>query len=178
MKLTAAKNGGGSGGAAAKQPGWWNGRRRRVSLCLAVCVVLAGAGPARAETWSVMQFEDKIREWKADQKLPPPLTYMVEGRVSLYSRDRLRLFRCDVPFLSKNELPEFSRKSPNVEVTGKIVVDARTGEYSFEMSAVREVASDLEKFNELHRKVRQQPADKWYELGRWAEARGEFYKDS
>ena len=42
---------------------------------------------------------------------------------------------------------------------------------------MREVASDLEKFLELQRKVRQQPADKWYELGRWAETRGEFYKD-
>src|SRR5258708_39598563 len=121
MKLTAAKNGGGSGGAAAKQPGWWNGRRRRVSLCLAVCVVLAGAGSARAETWSVMQFEDKIREWKAGQKLPPPLTYTVEGRVSLYSREPLRLLRCDVPFLSKHETPGFSGKSAYGEGTSKIV---------------------------------------------------------
>ncbi len=143
----------------------------------AVIVLLAGAGSARAETWSVREFEDKIRQWKADQKLPPPLTYTIEGRVSLYSKDRLRLLRCDVPFLSKSELPVFSRKLPNVEVTGKIVVDSRSGEYSFDISSVREVASDLEKFNELHRKARQQPADKWYELGRWAESRGEFYKD-
>src|SRR5438874_1290043 len=111
---------------------------RRANL-LAALILLAGAGSARAETWSVMQFEDKIREWKADQKLPPPLTYTIEGRVSLYSKDRLRLLRCDVPFLSKNELPEFSRKSPNVEVTGKIAVDSRTGEYASEMSSVPEV---------------------------------------
>jgi hypothetical protein len=150
---------------------------RRTHLLLAALILLAGAGSARAETWSVMQFEEKMREWKADRKLPPPLTYTIEGRVSLYSKDRLRLLRCDVPFLSKSELPVFSRKLPNVEVTGKIVVDSRSGEYSFEVSSVREVASDLEKFNELHRKVRQEPADKWYELGRWAEARGEFYKD-
>jgi hypothetical protein len=145
---------------------------------LAVVLLLAGAGSARAETWSVMQFEDKIREWKAEQKLPPPLTYTVEGRVSLYSKDRLRLLRCEVPFLSKTELPRFSSKLPNVEVTGKIVVDSRTGEYSFDIGSVREVASDLERFIELQRKARQQPAEKWYELGRWAETRGEFYKDS
>jgi hypothetical protein len=144
----------------------------------AILALLAGGAAARADTWSVMQFEEKIREWKAEQKLPPPLTYTVEGRVSLYSKDRLRLSRCEVPFFSKSELPEFSHKAPNVEITGKIAVDSRTGEYSFDISSVREVASDLEKFNELLRKVRQQPAEKWYELGRWAEARGEFYKDS
>jgi len=145
---------------------------------LAILALLAGAGSARGDTWSVMQFEEKIREWKAEQKLPPPLTYTIEGRVSLYSKDRLRLLRCDVPFLSKSELPRFTQKSPNVEVTGKIAVDSRTGEYSFEINSVREVGSDLERFSDLQRKARQQPAEKWYELGRWAEARGEFYKDS
>jgi len=140
--------------------------------------LLALAAEARAETLSVMQFNEKLKEWRTEQKQPPPLTYTVEGRVTLFSKDRLRLMGCrDVLFVSKSELPELSRKSSNIEVSGKITVDPRSGEYTFEVSSAREVANDVDKFHDLRRKLREQPAEKWYELGKWAKARGDFYKD-
>ena len=147
------------------------------SVACAVLLLTVGI-EARAGTLSVMEFNEKLKEWRTEQKQPPPLTYTVEGRVTLFSKDRLRLMGCkDVLFVSKAELPELSRKSSNIEVSGKITVDPRSGEYTFEISSAREVASDVEKFHDLRRKLRQQPAEKWYELGKWADARGTFYKD-
>src|SRR5262245_20714302 len=52
------------------------------------------------------------------------------------------------------------------------------GEITFEVLAVREVPTDLEKFYDLRRKLRQETPEKWYELGEWAKIRGKFYDDS
>lgn len=139
--------------------------------------LLLTAGRAHAEPLSVMQFNEKIKGWKEEQKAPPPLTHTVEGRVTLVSKETLRLMRCDVRFHLRTEIPELSRKSSNIEVTGKVVVDPQTKEYVFEVASAREVPSDVEKYRELSRKLRQQPAEKWYELGKWAETRGNFYND-
>lgn len=152
-------------------------RHRPICRCVGLLVVFLAAARVQAETLSVMEFNEKIRDWKTDQKIPPPITYTVEGRLSVYGKDRLRLRNCDVPFISQAEIPKLSRKSANIEVSGKVVVDSRSGEYTVAVSLVREVASDYEKFQESSRRLRQQPAEKWYELGKWAEVRGNFYKD-
>src|SRR5262249_55562850 len=43
---------------------------------------------------------------------------------------------------------------------------------------VREVPSDLDKFHDMSRKLREETAEKWYELGQWAKVRGDFYEDN
>jgi hypothetical protein len=153
---------------------------RRRAWFTSVCGVLlfAFASAAHGEPLSVKEFQDKLQTWKAEGKSPPPLTFEIEGRVSLYSKDRLRLFGLKDPpvlFLSKTELPELTRKW--VIVTGKIHVDPRSGEYTFDMSSAKVAPSDLERFHEKRRKLRTAPAADWYDLGRWGEIRGQFYKD-
>lgn len=161
-----------------RSPRLQNGQRLLLMGGLICAVLLVAGARAQAEPLSVMQFNEKLKEWRTEQKQPPPLTYSVEGRVTLYSKDRLRLMNCrDVLFLSKAELPERLRKASNFEVTGKVVVDPKSGAYTFEVSSAREVPSDVEKFHELRRKLRNQPAEKWYDLGKWAETRGKFYED-
>src|SRR5262249_46816826 len=39
------------------------------------------------------------------------------------------------------------------------------------------VTSDLDRYYDLRRKMREPTAEKWYELGRWARSRGTFYDD-
>jgi hypothetical protein len=151
------------------------GLRLAVGFCSAL--LLAGAGQARGDAMSVMQFNEKLKEWKSEQKEPPPLTYTVEGRVTLYNEWGVRLKNCKVPFQSKTEISRPARKSSNLELTGKVHYDKRTEQFTFEVLLAREVSSDVEKYHEVSRKLSQQPAEKWYELGHWAKARGQFYDD-
>jgi len=144
---------------------------------LGPALLLLTSAIAQADPLSVKELNDKVQAWKAEAKPPPPLTLQVEGRVSLYSGQRLLLRNSSIPFLSKTDLPLLAHKVSNVEATGKVVYDSRTREYTFEVSAVREVASDVERFHEKRRQLRQAPAEDWYALGEWAASRGEFYKD-
>jgi hypothetical protein len=133
---------------------------------------------AHGEPLSVKEFQDKLQGWRSEKKVPPPLTFEIEGRVLFCQKDRLRLDGLKDPpvlFLSKSELPVLNRKWATV--VGKIHVDPRSGEYTFELSSAKESPSDLEKFLERKRKLRSAPAADWYELGRWAEVRAQFYKD-
>jgi hypothetical protein len=133
---------------------------------------------AHADAMSVIEFNEKVGKWKSEQTDPSPRTYTVEGRIMGHSPDRVRLKNCpDVLFLSKTKLPELSRKSSNIEMSGKVHFDKKTGEFTFMVESAREVQSDVERFHELRRKLRQAPPEKWYELGKWAQVRGDFYKD-
>ncbi len=154
----------------------------RLRFTIGAAVLLGTAAQARAEAMPMMEFYAKIEQWGSEKKEPPPLTYTVEGRVNLVSSEWLSFQNCkhcktNVVFHLKTEFPERRSKSSNIEVTGKAHRDARTGGYTFDVLSVREVAGDIEKYHELRRKLRQQPAEKWYELGRWAKTRGEFYED-
>ena len=146
----------------------------------ALCGLLlfAATSVAHGEPLSVKEFQDKLQGWRSERKAPPPLTFEIEGRVLFCHKDRLRLDGLKDPpvlFLSKSELPVLNRKWATV--TGKIHVDPRSGEYTFELSSAKESPSDIEKFLERKRKLRSAPAADWYELGRWAEVRAQFYKD-
>src|SRR5579872_2172446 len=142
-----------------------------------VCCLLGLALPraALAEAISVKEFNQKLNEWKNDQKPLPVFPITVEGRITLSSKERLRLMNCGVYFTSKSEIRELARKY--VEVTGKVVVDPRTGEFSVDISNIRETSSDVERYHEIRRRLRDTSPEKWFELGRWAQERGEFYKD-
>lgn len=147
---------------------------RGVLFCAAM---LWSVTAARAEPLSVKEFNDKLRQWKADGRLSSPVSVHVEGRVlAQIGKNHLRLKNCkDVLFVSSQELPELMRKS--VEVSGKVSFDRRSGEYQFAIGSIREIPSDVEKFHDSRRRLRDQPAEKWYELGQWAESRGKFYND-
>lgn len=150
----------------------------RTTLCGVLIFIFMAASVAHAEPLSVKEFRDKLQGWMAAGKPPPPLTLEVEGRVSIYSKDRLRLYGLKDPavlFLSKTELPALNRKWASV--TGKVRVDSNSGEYIFDISLAKEAPSAVEKFHERRKQLRSaRPAD-WYELGRWAEVQGQFYAD-
>jgi len=152
-------------------------RRLIRSAGLGAALLLMLVRASQAEPYSVKDFNDRMQVWKSEGKPPPPLTIQVEGRVSLYSGRRLLLRNCPIPFLSKTELPVLAHKIPNVEVTGKVLFDARTREYTFDVASVREAPSDVERFHEKRRQLRQAPAEDWYALGEWAASRGHFYSD-
>jgi len=146
----------------------------------AFLALLAAAAHARADAMPMMQFNAKIEQWLRDQQDPPPLTYFVEGVIKGSSSELVRLEKCNshVNFQLKTELPVMSRKRPTVEVTGKLHYSKQKNEFTFDVVAVREVPSDLDKFHDMRRKLRQETPEKWYELGQWAKTRGAFYEDS
>lgn len=140
-------------------------------------VLLAGANVLQAEPLSVKEFNDKLEGWKAAKTDPSPLTIEVEGRVKIYSKNRLTLENCKVAFVSKTEFPERTRKSLNVQVAGKVTRDPLSHEHTFQVSSIRVVPGELERFFDKRRQLKRSSADEWYALGRWAAERGEFYAD-
>lgn len=141
-------------------------------------VLLLGVQTARAESLSVKEFNEKLEGWKKVDKDPSLLTLEVEGRVKIYSKDRLTLENCKVMFRTKTEFPERTRKSLNVVVIGKVSRDPRTSEHTFQVSSIRIVPGEHEQFIDKYRQLKQTAtADDWYALGRWAAIRGEFYAD-
>ncbi len=158
--------------------------RRSRALLTILCglLLLAFTSTARGEPLSAKEFQEKLQGWKAEGKAPPPLTFEVEGRVTLYFQDHLRLFGMKDPpvlFVSNSELPDLNRKW--ALVTGKVHIDPKSDEYTFDVASAKEVPSDIEKFRDRRRKLFSTrppaPAADWYEIGRWAEAHGQFYKD-
>jgi hypothetical protein len=147
--------------------------------CLIFALLTNVASQIHAEGMPMMQFNAKIEQWLRDQQEPPPLTYFVEGIISASSSERLMLAKANshVNFKLKTELPVMSRKRPTVELTGKLRFSKRNSEFTFEVLGVREVPSDLDKFHDMSRKLRDESAEKWYELGQWAKMRGTFYDD-
>jgi hypothetical protein len=151
---------------------------KRLPARLAICsaMLLGAASVARADAMPMMEFSAKIEQWLSEQKDPPPITYFVEGVISASSSERLLLAKCKhVVFQLKTELPPLSQKRPTVELTGKLHFSKRNSEFTFDVLSVREVPGDVEKYYAMRRKLRQQPAENWYELGQWAKARGKFY---
>jgi hypothetical protein len=139
--------------------------------------VVALCGTARGQALSVAEFNAKVAQWRADNADPPPVGLRVEGRVVLFARDRLRLRNCPVPFVADGELPEIDRATRNVEVRGRAVRDAKSGEYQVQIQSLNPRQSDLEEFNERRRALRQASSEKWHQLGEWATNRGRFYND-
>lgn len=156
----------------------WRPRLQRLAVCALALLALLASGPvARGESLSVKEFNEKLESWKSADKDPSALTLEIEGRVKIYSNDRLTLENCKVLFLSKAELPERTRKSLNVVVIGKVSRDPRTSEHTFRIASIRIIPGEIEQFFERRRKIRQGSAEDWYALGRWAAVRGEFYAD-
>jgi hypothetical protein len=155
------------------------GRRWRPILLALVLLLLALVvpEPAHAETLSVPELNEKIEQWRVGRKVPPPVRYQIEGRAIPTGRHRLQFRGCTVPFESKAELSEPTRRNANREVTGMVVRNEETGMYSFQIESVRELPSDLETYFERRRELRREAPEKWYELGKWAARRGEFYND-
>lgn len=152
------------------------GPLRLPMLLLAVTVALIPAA-VRGETLSISELNEKVEQWTASRKVPPEVLYQVEGRASLFSRHRLQFKNCKVPFESEAELSEPTRRNANLEATGVVVREEPSGKYVFRIRSIREMPTDLETFFDRRRALRGQPAEKWYELARWAEQRGNFYKD-
>lgn len=132
---------------------------------------------ACAQALSVEELNEKVDAWRAGKKIPPPIRYQVEGRGVVAGRHRLQFKNCKVPFESRSDLNELTRRNANVEVTGTIVRNEPAGTYVFQVESARELPGDLDVFLEKRRELRKAPAEKWYELGRWARRRGEFYRD-
>ncbi|MFN0052818.1 MAG: hypothetical protein ACKV0T_11545 [Planctomycetales bacterium] len=145
---------------------------------MAAAALVLAAAPANAELLSISQLNDKVEQWRAARREPPAVVLQVEGRATPLSRHRVQFKNCRMVFESETELPGLSRKHPNLEVTGTVVRDAASGNYSFHIQSARELPTDLEHFLDRRRQLRGKPAEQWYQLAQWAMQRGEFYKDS
>jgi len=143
----------------------------------ACAALVLPAAAARAQVLSVAQFNAKVERWRSSNAEPPDVALRVEGRVVLLARDRLRLRNCPVPFVAGDQLPEFDRAVKNVEVGGRVVRDAKSGEYQFVVAQARALPDDHEVFHERRRALRQAGSEQWHQLGEWAVSRGKFYND-
>ncbi len=146
-------------------------------LPLVVLLLLLFTASARAETLSVPELNDKVEQWRAGRKVPPPVVYQIEGRATPISRHRLQFRNCKLMFESAADLNDPTRRNANMEVSGMVIRNEQTGAYSFQVESARELPTDLETFFEKRRELRREPPEKWHALGEWAKERGEFYKD-
>jgi hypothetical protein len=139
---------------------------------LAVAYVLLCAG-LEAEG-AVRLFS--VQEFNAESDKVLGAEIRVEGRVAVIDPRELRFRNCDMRFIVQQALPVFTSRLPNVEVTGQVVREQ--GRLVFHVRSLREVSGDMDVFYQKRREVRRaESPEKWYELGIWAERRGEFYKD-
>lgn len=142
----------------------------RLSMLL-LAVLLAGrSASAAVRDFTVEEFNDPKNRREG-------VEVRVEGRVSTYSGQMLRLKYCDLPFYSPTDLPPRVRSAGNIEVTGVVEPSKTSGRPQFTIRSVRETPSDLDRYLAMRREIRKDDAEGWYELARWADKRGMFYKD-
>jgi hypothetical protein len=148
--------------------------------CVLAFLAFACFVPAKAcaQVMSVEELNDRVEQWRAAKKAPPASRYHVEGRATFLDRRHISFKNCRISFESASDLPEPTRRGSNLEAAGTIVRDERRGAYRFLVDSVRELPSDVETFLDRRRLLRDQPAEKLFDLADWARRRGEFYKDA
>jgi len=148
-----------------------SGRRwQRGLLAVLVLIVTATSVEAAPRVLSVEEFNRTPKSGLVGKELA------VQGRLALVGKNRLKLKRCEMNFEAPAGLPPLIRRSPDVEVSGRVV--NTEGRFQFIVSHIRATPTDLQRYEEKRRAIRVETAEAWYELAAWAQGRGEFYDDA
>ncbi len=141
-------------------------------VLLAWCGLLV-APLSAADPWTVAYLQSIKPEW---EKLADGVI-QVEGRVSSYSKQQLRLSRCEVTFLLSDEQARQVSGGKVLALAGRFRKDRDSNRYVVDVASVRVLTSEIDTFHGKERALRNPSAEDWYELARWARERGDFYED-
>lgn len=133
------------------------------------------AAQADAAPRSVESLVAEKAQWASHASAGTSMT--IEGRLSSLAGPQMRFRNCDLRFQSSDGKPLVrpTRNTENVVVFGRFA--SISGKPVFLIEKLNASLSDLDSFRGRTRELRDgKPAD-WYELGRWAAARGRFYDD-
>lgn len=115
-------------------------------------------------------------QWASHASAGTPMS--IEGRVSSIAGKQMRFRNCDLILQSHDgkTLVRPSRDAENVEVYGRFgLVNTRP---VFLVEKLNEKSNDMDTFRGRQRELRDAKPEAWYELGKWAAARGAFYEDA
>lgn len=139
---------------------------------LAVCLVIVGVSNS-AQAITVEQFLAKRDQW-------PDLigvSFKIEGRLSTAAGNIVILKNCKgIQFRSQKELPVFREKGLVVEVSGTLKKDD-VGTVYLQVNGLRNLGTDLSRLNVKRNSLDRNDIEGLYALGKWAEKRGEEFKD-
>ena len=141
---------------------------RHVLIAITLFIVLA-----RSKSWGQTV---SVQELQASRSKYLGRSTSVEGRLTSYGTNIIRLRNCDVVFRTATTIPTLPRLPRYLEITGRLTLEE--GRYVFLVDEYKERSSDLEAFQERRRAIRDNTATAWYELAAWAQARGKFYNDA
>lgn len=149
----------------------------RLSVVFAIgllCLVTTCQIEASEEAWSTQHFNDLKDRW--DSLVDVPVT--IEGRITSLSKNSMRLARCAMPFVLKEEDARQVSSGKSVVVRGTVRKEKNTDKLLFDVSKVSVVAGDGEKYRIRAGEIRAGEAQPWYELADWAENRATFFADT
>lgn len=104
--------------------------------------------------------------------------FRLEGRVSGNTETILGLYGCSLEFRSTEKLPKLDPKKEQVEVSGELARDERTGTVYFKISSLKRLEQDDRVFERRRLTLPRENSGPWYELADWAVDRGTHYKDN
>lgn len=153
---------------------------RRLLQSFVVCLILTAVCWSRQASAFAADKIYTTQEFLAEKEQWPEwidMSFKVEGRVgSFVGRNQFRLIHSDLPFhVSDEQRRTVDAARSNVEVTGRLKKES--GKLIFVVDRVKILGSDVEQFSTKEAKLKSPKAEDWYELAKWAEARGKFYGD-
>jgi len=124
---------------------------------------------------SVEQFNKLKGNWPNYAAVGTPLT--VEGRFSSFSRNSFRLRNCELLFQAQTGVFFAKPTDPDkiVQLTGRL--SQRGKKLIFLISRLKELPSDFDTFRRRELQLDRDDAEPWYDLGKWARNRSQFYED-
>lgn len=146
----------------------------RMGLLALACITLAASAHANDEAWTTEKFNELKDRW--DTLVDVPVS--VEGRITSLSKNSMRLARCSLPFLMKEEDSRQVSSGKSVIVRGTIRKERDTDKLQFEVSKVTVIPGDGEKYRLRAGEIRAGEAQPWYQLAEWADARAAFFNDA
>lgn len=139
--------------------------------CLLAMLLLASLATSNAWGQSV-----SVQELQANRTKFLGRATTVEGRLTSFGKNLIRLRKCDIPFRTSEQIPTVPGLPKFLELTGQLTLEE--GRYVFNVASYKELDSDLDIFEERRKGIREKKPSSWYQLADWAHSRGKFYNDT
>ncbi len=104
--------------------------------------------------------------------------FFLEGRFAGSAENVFGLMHCPLEFRYKERVPKFEIRKDVLEITGELARDERSMVIYMKVESLRRMESDDRTLVRRRSDLTLDDPEGWYELGRWAQTRGEYYKDN
>jgi len=150
--------------------------------CAAVIVLFAKAVAVAADAVSTEQLMKDKKESRWSKYAESHAQMRIEGRLSAFSPKLLRLLKCDdLDFVWHDEDQSFpvdpaTFRPKAIEVFGRFSL--QSGKPVFLVEQIRVRPTDEERLQTRKAALSATSSQQWFDLGDWAQQRGQFYNDS